>query len=314
MNWVLYAIIGVIVLGVLPTLLMSGIIYRTLLVRTEKEKWARGPSLPEDAEYMRLYDDALAWREKWMANRRDVGITNDGLRLCGEYYDFGGDRAVIVLSGRAEACFYGCHYAEPYRRAGWNVLTIDGRAHGLSEGKINSLGYREYRDVLAWAKYLHEREGNRRILLHGICIGSSTAVFAAADSRCPDYVAGLVADGMYRRFYDSFLNHMKMDHRPVFPFAIETMLWIRLFSRADAVFDGPMRRIGKVDRPILFLHSREDPFSTPDKVRQLYDRCPSANKRICWFDHGGHSKLRIANRAAYDGAIEAFLKSAALDG
>ena len=301
-----WIILGLAVSGIIFTFIVAWIIYKTLLLRTEPEKWGRAMSMPEDKDYARLYEQAEAWRNEHEDVRKDVEVMSGKLHLCGEYYDFGCDRAVIILSGRMESCIYGCHYAEPYRKSGYNVLTIDGRAHGLSDGKVNSLGYREYRDIIEWAKMLHDREGNRSIILHGICIGSSTAVFTVTSPDCPDYIRGIVADGMYQRFLDSFRNHMIEKHRPQFPFMWETMLWIRLISGADVVFDGPYRRIRKMSRPVLFLHSREDPFSTPEKVQQLYDSCPS-EKKIVWFEHGGHSRLRFTDPDLYDRAIIDYL-------
>ncbi len=307
MSWIGWTAVGLAVLSLAGTMLVSWVIYKTLLRRDKPEKWAREQSMPDDEEYVRLYTQALDWRKEHLDRMRDLETESDGLRLYGEYYDFGSDRAVIIIPGRMEACYYSCHYAEPYRQAGWNVLTIDGRAHGKSEGKTNSLGYREYRDILAWARLLHDREGIRKIVLHGICIGSSTAVFTAADPGCMDYVEGIVVDGLYQRFYDSCRNHMIQDHRPLFPFLLEVSMLIRLFSHADVLHDGPIRRIGRVTKPVLFLHSREDVFSTPEKAEELYARCPAEKKRICWFDHGGHSRVRLTNTEAYDRAIASFL-------
>ncbi len=308
MNWVSWVILFLL-LSIPATFLVACIIYTVLLRRTGAKKWGRSASMPESEEYMKLYEQALSWHEMYKASMRNVEIENDGLRLAGEYFDFGADKAVIIIPGRMESCHYSCHYAEPYRKAGWNVLTIDGRAHGLSEGKTNSLGYKEYRDILAWAKMLHETEKNRVIVLHGICIGSSTAVFAIADSSCPDYVGGIAVDGLYQRFYDSCRNHMLEDHRPIFPFLYELMILIRVFSHADVVHDGPICRIANVKKPILFLHSREDLFSTPDKAEELYQKCPSAGKQIHWFEHGGHSRIRITDPTAYDRAVESFFSS-----
>lgn len=310
MNWILWIPLAVVVLGILSTMLVSWIIYSTLLLRPSARKWGRRQSLPKDREYVRLYAQGLQWRETYLSNKKDVQITNDGLVLRGEYFDFGADRSVIIIPGRMEACHYSCHYAEPYRASGWNVLTIDGRACGLSEGRINSVGQKEYRDIIAWAKFLHDQCRNTQIVLHGICIGSSTAVFAITDQDCPAYVRGIVVDGLFQRFFDSFLNHFTTDHRPLFPFLWETTLLIRLFSGVDVVHDGPIYRIDRLDRPILFLHSREDVFSTPEKAQELFDRCASPKKTLHWFDHGGHSRIRIMNPDEYDSAIQAFFTDA----
>ena len=304
--WIVIIFLG---LFLLPTMVISFIIYHTLLVRNKKEKWARSASMPEDEEYVRLYQQAAAWGKQYAACKRDVAIENDGLHLAGEYFDFGGENAVIIIPGRMESCRYSYHYSEPYRKAGWNILAIDTRAHGDSDGKINSLGYKEYRDILAWARLLHEELGNKLVVLHGICIGSSTALFAATAADCPDYVAGLTVDGMYTRFYDSCKQHMILDHRPLFPFLWETMLYIRLVSGADVIWDGPYKRIRKLKKPILFIHSREDQFSLPAKAQTMFDQCPARQKTLAWFPHGGHSRVRINNPELYDQTVCKFLAS-----
>lgn len=306
MNWVWIVVLVVLFGFVLPTIVLSGVIYTALLVRTKPEKWARECSLPEDEEYLGMFNEGMAWERENAACKTEVTIENDGFRLAGEYFDFGHDRAVIVLPGRMESLLYSYYFSEPYKRAGWNVLVIDTRAHGLSEGKFNSLGYKEYRDVLAWGRMLHDRFGVREVFLHGICIGSSTALFALTSPDCPDYFCGMTAEGMYVTFCESFKFHMTEKNRPLFPFLYETMAYIRVFSGANVVTDGPVKRIGRLKKPILFLHSREDIYSLPARAEELYAAC-TAPKKLVWFDHGAHSRIRPVDREAYDSAIVDFL-------
>jgi hypothetical protein len=39
----------------------------------------------------------------------------------------------------------------------------------------------------------------------------------------------------------------------------------------------------------------------------MFDKCPSENKKLVWFEDGRHSKLRIVYPERYDGAIADFL-------
>lgn len=304
--WILLAVF--LVFGLFPVILFSSVIYTVLLVRTKKTKWGRFCSIPDDEEYRRMFDIGVAWEKEYHGCKREVGVTSDGFKLVGEYFDFGGKKAVIIIAGRMESLLYSYYFAEPFRRAGYNVLVIDNRAHGLSEGRITSLGYKEYRDLLEWCRLLHDDLGNEKVFLHGICIGASAALFACVSEDCPDYVEGLCAEGMYVNFYESFRNHMIVDRptTPRFPVMQATMLWIRIFSGANVVTDGPLWRIGRLQKPILFLHSREDQYSAPAKAQILYDECRS-RKKLVWFDKGQHSRIRINNTEAYDNAIVDFL-------
>ena len=61
-------------------------------------------------------------------------------------------------------------------------------------------------------------------------------------------------------------------------------------------------------KPILFLHSREDPYSTPDQAEKLFEKCKSPNKRLVWFEKGRHSRVRVNAPEKYDNTIIEFLK------
>lgn len=294
--------------GILPTMIMSYVIYHVLLVRNKPEKWGRECSIPEDEEYRQMFDEGLEWNELYKDKKKEVEITSEGYKLVGEYFDFGASKAVIIIAGRMESLLYDYYFAEPYRKSGYNVLVIDNRAHGLSEGKHNSLGQKEYKDILAWGKLLHDTFGNRGVVLHGICIGSAAALFALTDKNCPDYMEAMVAEGMYTTFYESFKNHMIEDKHPLFPFALEVMLHIRIFSGVNVLTNGPIKRIDKLDRPILFLHSKMDTFSLPEKAEELFEKC-SGKKKIVWYNRGAHSRIRANNKKEYDEAIESFLQN-----
>ena len=73
-----------------------------------------------------------------------------------------------------------------------------------------------------------------------------------------------------------------------------------------AVHDGPVKRIKKLKEPILMLQSLEDEFSKPDKAGLLFDLCQS-EKKIVYFDHGEHSRIRPVNREKFDETIIDFL-------
>ncbi len=294
--------------GVIYTWNLSGKIFRFLLMRETRDKWDRTCSFPDDVEYSGMYRQALSWRDEHASYRKDVSVTSDALKLCGEYYDLGYKRAVIIIPGRTESCYYSCFFAPPYKEAGFNILTIDNRAHGHSEGTYPTLGFSEYRDLLAWGRMLHDDFGIETVMLHGICIGASAALFALTDSTCPDYMSAMVADGMYTTFFDSFVCHMHEDHHPVFPVAYEIMMRIWMKTGARPISDGPVKRIGLMTRPILFLHSREDTFSLPEKAESLYNKCISPVKKMHFFDRGAHSRIRYNSREEYDCTVVDFIK------
>lgn len=305
----LYILIVFIALNVVVFAVLSAILYTVLLIRTSPKKWGHEVSLPDDQEYVHMYHAGLEWGEMYSSFRSDLWIENDGFKLYAQYFDFGFDRTVIIIPGRMECCRYSYYYGESYRAAGYNVLAIDVRSHGLSEGKICSLGHKEYRDILAWGKMLHDEKGIKEVVLHGICVGASTALFTLISDQCPEYFTAMVSDGMYVSFGETFKNHMLEKNRPLFPFYPLVMVYIRIISGVNAISDGPLRRIGQLEKPILFIHSKKDIYSLPEKTELLFAACGSEQKQLVWFDRGGHSRIRFNSTEQYDKTIQDFLTS-----
>lgn len=307
----LYIVLGILgaflLFAVLPTWLISSVIYTVLFVRTKKEKWSRTVSW-DDEEQKQMFKEGEEWGKENEEYHRSFNIKNDGFKLVAEYFDFGYDRAVIVIPGRMESGTYSYYFSDPYKKAGFNVLAIDNRSHGLSEGKYNNLGLKEYRDILAWAKYLHDEVGVKKVMIHGLCIGSATGLYACVDDKCPDYIVGLVADGMYINFNESLNNHLIERNKPIFPFSQEVMFLVMIHAGKNPKKFSPINLMPKMKKPILFIYSKEDTYSIPKYGQLLYDTCPSSKKRLVWFDHGVHSHVRINAKEKYDQTIKDFIK------
>lgn len=304
----LYICLGIlgafILFGVIPTLLISNIIYTVLFVRNKPDKWSRGVSW-DDEEQQRMFDEGEKWGQDNEVYRKEVSIVSEKFKLVGEYFDFGFKKAVIVIPGRMEAGTYSYYFSNAYKESGYNVLAIDNRSHGLSEGRYNTIGIKEYKDIINWAKYLHDELGVETIFIHGICIGSATAIYALTSEDCPDYVVGMAADGMYLDFHESLANHLIERKKPLFPFMLEIMGMMRIVSGRSAKKFSPINVMPTLKKPILFIYSKEDTYSRNGQL--LYDTCV-APKHIEWFDHGAHSHVRINAPEKYDATISKFLK------
>ena len=121
-------------MGIFWLILFGEVLYHILLVRTTKKKWQRGPSMPDDKNYMKLYTYGEAWRKAHLSSMRDVRTKSGRLTLAAEYYDFGSDKCAIVLPGRMETAWYCAFFAEPYEKAGWNGGSLERVLPGMCIG------------------------------------------------------------------------------------------------------------------------------------------------------------------------------------
>jgi pimeloyl-ACP methyl ester carboxylesterase len=202
---------------------------------------------------------------------------------------------------------YSYYFAPPYHKAGFNVLVIDQRAHGNSDGIYNTIGVKESGDCLEWVKLLETEFGIEEIYFHTICVGTATGLLAMVSENCPKSVKGLVTEGCFTSFAETFRTHMIQLNRPVFPVKNLAMREIKKHTGTDVYKTAPINVIKNVKQRVLFLYGEQDVFSLPEKSKELFAACGSPDKELVWFDKGGHSHLRINNTEKYDQAVIDFL-------
>lgn len=305
-------IFGIFLLGILPMLLVTLPIAEKLY----RMQWTRGEHAFErgcsDASFdyhLDMFNQGMEWREKHLKNKVDVEVTSEGIKLVGEYFDFGFKKAVILMPGRTETCYYACYYAQTYVDAGYNVLTIDPRAHGLSEGKILTLGKLEGLDLLRWSKLLHDKFGIETVVLYGLCGGGTASCVALTNKDCPSYIKGFISDGMFYSFFNVYRRHIIDEKHPVYPVIWEVLGKIKHRNGVNPYKVTPKYLVDKVTVPTLFLTGELDKFAVPFEANKLYELCGAKQKEIHLIKNARHSHLRYDNLEDYNKVVIPFLKS-----
>ena len=173
-------------------------------------------------------------------------VSFDGLTLFGRYYHvkdgapldigFHGYRssALTDFAGGSELSF----------SMGHNLLLIDERAHGRSEGRTITFGIQERWDAENWARFAVERFGaDVQIILYGVSMGAAT-VLMAAGLDLPENVKGIIADCPYSSPGDiirKVARDMHMPDRLAWPF-------VKIGGRVYGGFDALLSFIRKVFR------------------------------------------------------------------
>lgn len=312
--WAIWLIVILMITVVIPGIPMlfvvPGQVTKYILARTKPTKFSRDqPSDLKNEDMLYMWSEAVKWREAHKDIEEDIRVvTEDGLHLAGLYYDVGGDTAVIILPGRPETCIYSLYYGISYANAGVNVMAIDTRAHGLSEGYWTGVGYAEQWDILAFAKYLHDEKGINKIILHGICAGSSAVIHCAARKDLPPYIVGLVTDGLYATYYESLKIRIKKNGGMVYPGVWAFRSKIKKLYRYDCKNDGPIYHVQDIKLPVMMIASKEDIYSLPPRTQELYDKFGSPDKQLQWWEHGAHSHLRSYDTERYDKIVKEFVE------
>lgn len=280
--------------------------YANMFIRETKDKWARGNSAPENAEHTVMFNAGMKWGEENAAAMTEIEVTSfDGLKMKGEYFDFGFNRAAIIMAGRAETCKYCYYFADLYQKNNYNIIVVDPRAAGLSEGKYTGAGMLESKDLEAWIGLVHEQFKIDHFVIHGICIGSVAAIYVA--SRHNPYVDRIVLEGPFISFYNVLCQRTRNLGKPTFPVCFQMGLLFKKIAGINIFKNKPIDAMKSVEVPMLMICGRQDKSSLPKYFDKINAASGSKEKPMVWFDEGAHSHLRIRNLEAYDKAVSDFV-------
>lgn len=278
------------------------VFYASKKSRIEKEEYP----IPEGHCYDPYRPQMIEWMKGARAYPyREVEITSfDGLRLRGRYYELEAGAPIELLlhgyrgtserdlSGGVFRCF----------DLGHNVLIVDHRASGRSEGKIITFGVLESRDALAWIDYiLREIDPQARILLGGVSMGAATVMITAGEDLPPN-VLGAIADCGYttaKEIICKVIDEMRLPSRLLYPFV---RLGGRLFGGFDVEEKTPIAGVRNARVPVIFFHGDNDKFVPMAMSHENYAACTS-EKRLVITPGAGHGLCYPADRDGYIDAI-----------
>ena len=215
-------------------------------------------------------------------------ISRDGLRLSARYYHVrDGAPLEIQCHGYRSTPLrdFAVSGVECFKRC-YNLLLIDHRAHGKSEGNTITFGIKERFDVLDWIDYAVERFGSDlKIILYGISMGAATVLMAAGEE-LPENVKGIVADCPYSSPIDII---KKVGAEKGFPkFLIKPLMisGARIFGRFSLTETSPKEAVSRAKVPILLIHGDADTFVPSYMSDEIHAINPSIIfKKFAGADH-----------------------------
>lgn len=289
---------------------------RQELVEEHEDNEEDEPDEAMDSVIERNRQRSHALNDKWLEQVEDhieeVSIQSDDqltLKANAFIHDNDDHDWVIVVHGYKADRHSMLAAARHYFENGQNVLIIDHRAHGDSEGKYITMGIKEKYDLLNWIDFIIERDPEAHIVLHGESMGAATVLLASGLSNLPESVSHIIADCGYSGVWEIFESELKARFNlPAFPVLHFSALValprvnINLFSDGNV-----LEAVSQSNTPTLIIHGTDDDFVPFEMGEQIYQTIHTAQKSFYSVEDAGHAEAQYVDQEAYYSEVFDFI-------
>lgn len=269
--------------------------------------------LGEDEEEIKEQEEKGLEKINWLSqNSRDSYITssnNGNLRL--HAYEIinkkPSDVWTIVIHGYSGQGKDMTYYAQEFYNRGYNVLVVDLRGHGQSEGDYIGMGWHDRLDVIDWANYLIRKDNNCKIILHGVSMGGATVMMATGEN-LPDNIKVAIEDCGYSSIWDEFETQLKeLYNLPTFPVlnAASTVSKIKAGYKVEE--GSAVEQVKKSKTPTLFIHGELDKFVPFEMLNKVYEVANCKKEKLV-VKGAAHAKSASINPELYWKTIDNFIE------
>ncbi|MGK4032485.1 alpha/beta hydrolase [Clostridium perfringens] len=260
-----------------------------------------------------LFDEALYNS----ASKEDITLKSfDGLNLTSTLImNENPTNKFIVLVHGVSICYVGSlKYFDIFYKNGFNVLIVNQRRHGKSEGKYSTYGFYEKYDVNMWIEYLKSRFGNDIILgLHGESMGAGTVMETIPLN---DSIKFVIEDCGYSNFHEliGFQITHAYKNRLVRKILRPSLIFANFFMKTKAKFSMkkivPIDIVASTSLPIMFIHGKEDYFVPWYMAVDLYKAKTKGYKELYLVEGAKHAEALEVNKILYEKKIMTFIEKA----
>ena len=215
----------------------------------------------------------------------------DGLKLHAEdIHNHAHSNYIIMVHGIWSTRKDMYERAIEFDRLGYNVLLIDQRAAGDSEGKYYTYGFKESLDLLIWIDYIVTTYRDSQICLYGVSMGAATVMMAGVN-RLPSAVKCIVEDCGYSSMKEEFDHVLRRDYKLAYTGIVLRLLENKMEDEFGMHYqDVNIKKfLEENEIPILFIHGTKDDFVPYDMAKMLYNH-NKGEKKFYPVEEAGHTE------------------------
>lgn len=249
------------------------------------------------------------YREWFCSNSEDLFLLNNsGQKIHASLIlKQGGytSKYAVLCHGYNDDCTAMGYEAYRFNRLGYNVLALDARASGKSDGKYIGMGWLERLDVKGFVNFILGRDVDAQIVLYGMSMGASEVLMATGE-KLPPNVRCVIEDCGYTSVWDIFgISLKKLFRLPKYPVLPIVSTYCKLAAGYDFREASALEAVKKSDIPTLFIHGDKDKFVPSEMAERLY-KAAVCEKELLIVEGAGHIQSDVVETEKYWDKIAEF--------
>ena len=217
-----------------------------------------------------------AEEKEWLnnSNALQVNINSlDGYKLCAyNIHNNDNHKYIIMLHGLWADKSSNYYRAMHFDKLGYNLLLVDQRGSGQSEGDYITYGQKESLDLVQWIDYLITKDPEVEICLYGVSMGAVTVMMSLANDISKN-VKCIVEDSGFSSFKDELEHYIETKYNIPFSSVVTSLIETKMKENLGITYDDviPKNCLDENEIPILFIHCKNDSLVPFEMSKVLYN-------------------------------------------
>lgn len=231
--------------------------------------------------------------------------TGDDLQLEGWYLKK--DSAigtVIMFHGHGSSKSKILHEASFMESLGYNIMLMDFRGHGGSDGNTCTIGMDEAEDVKLTYDFIGSK-GEKNIILWGISLGAATITHSISEYKLQP--SKVILEMPFGSLLQAVKGRMKIMGLPPQPASSLLTFWGGVEHGFWAFNLNPCDYVKTISCPVLLEWGAKDARVTKEEIDCIYHNLHSVQKKLAVYQTAKHESLCDKEPEKWKAEIKSFL-------
>ena len=213
---------------------------------------------------------------------------------------------IVLFHGLSNSKSSVLQEAGEFRYMGYNVLLIDFRGHGNSDGRITTIGWNETEEIKSAFDWLSAK-GEPKIILWGFSMGATAIIKAVRDYDLK--VNGMILEMPFASLHKHMRGRAPTLGFPKEPFGSLVTFWTGVRRGFNGFKYNTVRFAEKVNCPVLYQWADRDIYVSKKEAESIFNSFSSKQKKMVVYQNAIHGSLAQQNITRWRVEVEGFLRS-----